>query len=452
MQINQKFNSEEGSTTLPIMIIGGLFFIFGFITWLNGALIPFLQTACELSHVEAYLVTMTFYIAYTIMALPASTILQRTGYKKGMVFGLFIMVFGALLFIPAASERAFPLFLLALFIMGSGLTILQTAANPYIVLLGPQESAAVRISIMGLMNKGAGVIAPILFSTLLFSDISMFNQERLNLLDDSQRLLELQELSTRLIQPYLAMALILLILSVVIYQSPLPAINQESTTDNENKPKLKAILSFPQLILGVITLFLYVGVEVIAGDTIGLFGKEMGVVNYVTLTSYTMAFMVVSYLIGMLLIPRIVSQEHALFGSAVTGIILSTLIMLYPSDKFYIWNIALFWISEYKIPDVVLFVAMLGLANALVWPTLWPMALNGLGEHINTGSALLIMGISGGAILPLVYGLISDLSGDVQMSYAILLPCYIFIIFYAVKGHKMRSWSLINDNGKEIKC
>jgi len=428
------------SNVMPMIIIGGLFFIFGFVTWINGALIPFLQTACELSHLEAYLVTMTFYIAYTITALPAASILKRTGYKNGMVLGLFIMVLGSLMFIPAANERFFPLFLFALFIMGTGLTLLQTAANPYIVLLGPQESAAVRISIMGLMNKGAGIVAPILFTSLLFSDIALYTDIRLNALDTAQRLVELTELSQRLIQPYLAMAIILLALSVVIYKSPLPEIEQE--TDNNEDSKTLAVFAFPQLVLGAVTLFFYVGVEVIAGDTIGLFGKELGVVNYTQLTSYTMTFMVITYLIGMVCIPRFISQEKALTISALLGLFLSLLIMLYPSESSYIWTYLLFWTSDTKIPDVVIFVAMLGFANALVWPTIWPMALNGLGKHVSTGSALLIMGISGGAILPFVYGIISDLSGDVQMSYMIMIPCYLFILFYALKGHKMIAWQL----------
>ncbi|MCJ8293835.1 MAG: sugar MFS transporter [Colwellia sp.] len=434
-------DTSMGKTNvMPMIIIGGLFFIFGFVTWINGSLIPFLQTACELSHLEAYLVTMTFYIAYTITALPAASILKKTGYKNGMVLGLFVMVIGALLFIPAANERFFPLFLFALFVMGTGLTLLQTAANPYIVLLGPQESAAVRISIMGLMNKGAGIVAPILFTSLLFSDIAMYTDIRLNALDTAQRLVELTELSQRLIQPYLAMAIILLVLSVVIYKSPLPEIEQE--TDNNEDSNTLAIFAFPQLVLGAVTLFFYVGVEVIAGDTIGLFGKELGVVNYTQLTSYTMAFMVITYLIGMACIPRFISQEKALTISALLGLFLSLLIMLYPSESSYIWTYLLFWTSDTKIPDVVIFVAMLGFANALVWPTIWPMALNGLGKHVSTGSALLIMGISGGAILPFVYGIISDLSGDVQMAYMIMIPCYLFILFYALKGHKMIAWQL----------
>ncbi|WP_371185640.1 sugar MFS transporter [Thalassotalea maritima] len=434
------FNNINKSNKLSVAIIGLLFFIFGFVTWLNGALIPFLQTACELSHHEAYLVTMTFYIAYTVAALPSSAILKKVGYKNGMVMGLCIMAIGSLIFIPAAVERMYPLFLTALFVLGAGLTILQTAANPYIVLLGPQESAAARISIMGLMNKGAGILAPIVFSVLLFSDIAMFSEENMSLLSASDKALQLQELSMRLIQPYIVMASILFVLSLFVYKSPLPEIGK-ITDERDDRLDIKATLRFPQLTLGVITLFLYVGVEVIAGDTIGLFGKEMGVINYATLTSYTMFFMVIAYILGMVCIPRFIKQETALLASAICGLALTFMIIFSPSETYYISNAILSFMLNERIPDVVLYVTMLGFANALVWPALWPMALNGLGKYMSTGSALLIMGISGGAILPFVYGLTSDFTGDVQSSYVVMLPCYAFILFYAYKGHKISSWS-----------
>lgn len=425
----------------PMMIIGGLFFMFGFVTWLNGSLIPFLQTACELTHIQAYLVTMVFYIAYTVTALPAAMVLERIGYKNGMVIGLLIMVAGSLLFLPAASAREFSVFLIALFVLGTGLTLLQTAANPYIVMLGPKESAAVRISMMGLLNKGAGIVAPIVFTALLFSDIAIYTDQWLNSLPAQSKIEALDALSERLVIPYLVMAIMLLLLSAIIFKAPLPAIEHENANADTPKESKRAILQFPQLILGAITLFFYVGVEVIAGDTIGIFGKQMGVVNYTQLTSYTMAFMVIAYIIGMLAIPRLISQERALLLSAIFGLVLTTFIAFIPTNSSFIWQYALFWSSEGVIPDVVMLVAMLGFANALVWPTLWPMALNDIGKYVNTGSALLIMGISGGAILPFIYGLFADFTGNVQLSYLVMLPCYLFILFYAVKGHKMRKWS-----------
>ncbi len=432
---------QQKVSLIPMFIIGTLFFVFGFVTWLNGSLIPFLKIACELNHLEAYFVTMAFYIAYTVMALPMAYVLKRTGYKNGMMIGLLVMAIGSLIFIPAANERMFSIFLFGLFMLGTGLTILQTAANPYIVLLGPEESAAVRISIMGLLNKGAGVIAPIVFTAFIFGNMGQFDEVQLTALSDIERNIQLNELAQRLADPYLIMAAVLVVLALFIKLSPLPAINIEEKNSSEIKTnESDSILAYPQLILGAVTLFLYVGVEVIAGDTIGLFGQELGVENFGQLTSYTMVFMVLAYIIGMFSIPRFMKQETALMLSAILGLVLTVLIMFTPSDSAVIWSSLIFWQEVGFLPDVVLYVAMLGLANALVWPAIWPMALSGLGKHIETGSALLIMGISGGALIPLAYGALTEATTNSQSSYIVMFPCYLFILFYAIKGHKIRQW------------
>jgi len=421
-----------------MIIVGGLFFVFGFVTWLNGSLIPFLQIACELNHMEAYLVTMAFYIAYTVMALPMAAILKRTGYRNGMMLGLLVMAVGALVFIPAAEIRSYTVFLIALFILGTGLTILQTASNPYIVHIGPRETAAVRISIMGLLNKGAGIVAPLIFTAFILSDMSQFTAERLESLSEAQRSIELAELSGRLVTPYILMAAMLLFLAAVVKLSPLPEITFED--EGPEGSGKDSILQYPQLILGAISLFFYVGVEVIAGDTIGLFGKEMGVSNFGQLTSYTMAFMVAAYITGMIVIPRWISQEKALVISSVLGIVLTILIITSAGTGDGVWQALFAWTGITAIPNVILFVALLGFANALCWPAIWPMALRDLGKHTSTGSALLIMGISGGAVFPLIYGAIAESSGDAQGAYWIMIPCYIVILFYALKGHKLSSW------------
>jgi glucose/galactose transporter len=432
---------HQRTSLIPMVIIGCLFFVFGFVTWLNGSLIPFLKIACELNHMEAYFVTMAFYIAYTVMALPMAYVLKRTSYKNGIMLGLLVMAVGSLIFIPAANERMFSIFLLGLFMLGTGLTILQTAANPYIVLLGPEESAAVRISIMGLLNKGAGVIAPIIFTAFMLGDMGQFDEAQLAVITESQRNIQLNELAQRLADPYFIMAATLCVLAVFIKLSPLPAINlEDKKQDNTNTSQNDSILAYPQLILGAVTLFLYVGVEVIAGDTIGLFGQELGVENFGQLTSYTMVFMVLAYLFGMFSIPRFMKQETALMLSAVLGLLLTFLIMFTPRDSAVIWSSLIFWQDAGYLPDVVLYVAMLGFANALVWPAIWPMALSGLGKHIETGSALLIMGISGGALIPLAYGALTEATTNSQSSYIVMLPCYLFILFYALKGHKLRQW------------
>jgi len=438
MDMTMDDSKSTNSSLLPMIIVGGLFFVFGFVTWLNGSLIPFLQIACELNHMEAYLVTMAFYIAYTVMALPMAAILKRTGYRNGMMLGLLVMAVGALVFIPAAEIRSYTVFLIALFILGTGLTILQTASNPYIVHIGPRETAAVRISIMGLLNKGAGIVAPLIFTAFILSDMSQFTAERLESLSEAQRSIELAELSGRLVTPYILMAAMLLFLAAVVKLSPLPEItfDDEGTEGTEKD----SILQYPQLILGAISLFFYVGVEVIAGDTIGLFGKEMGVSNFGQLTSYTMAFMVAAYITGMIVIPRWISQEKALVISSVLGIVLTILIITSAGTGDGVWQALFAWTGITAIPNVILFVALLGFANALCWPAIWPMALRDLGKHTSTGSALLIMGISGGAVFPLIYGAIAESSGDAQGAYWIMIPCYIVILFYALKGHKLSSW------------
>jgi MFS transporter, FHS family, L-fucose permease len=410
----------------PIVILGILFFIFGFVTWLNGTLIPYLRIACELNNFESLLVAFAFYIAYFFMALPSSAILRITGFRKGMMLGLLVMAVGALLFIPAAMTRTYGLFLTGLFVIGTGLSVLQTASNPYITIIGPIESAARRISIMGICNKVAGVLAPIILGMVVLSDADTLTAELL-ILDDAERSVRLDELAARVILPYALMAAILTGLSFFVYYSPLPDIEQEEETQDHPDASLNktSVLQFPNLVLGVVALFLYVGAEVIAGDTIGNYAQSQGIPLSEArhFTSYTLAAMVIGYVLGIMTIPRYISQSNALTLSAIAGIVLSVLALLttgYTS---------------------VLCIALLGLANALMWPAIWPLAIDGLGRFIKTGSALLIMAIAGGAILPLVYGALADLPqiGETK-AYMILIPCYLFILFYSMLGWKKKEW------------
>ncbi len=428
---------NQQSALLPMIIIGILFFVFGFVTWLNGALIPFLQIVCELSEIEALLVASAFYIAFVLMALPMAWVLEKTGYKHAMVLGLVIMAVGSLLFIPAAYSREFSVFLIAQFIVGTGLTILQTASNPYIVKIGPQETAAVRISIMGLLNKGAGFVAPIIFTALVLGDLSGVSAKSIAALPEAEQLAQIEQLASGLVQPYIGLAIALAVLAFFLKLSSLPELNLEAETQ-DNQPT-SSIWQFPQLILGVITLFFYVGVEVIAGDTIGLFGSQLGVENATSLTSYTMAFMVVGYLTGLVVIPKYLSQSQALLASALVGIGLCLAVVFSSNESTGISAILWGWLGFPLLPDTVAFVALLGFANALVWPAVWPLALDGLGKHTAKASALLIMGIAGGAVLPVIYGSFAEHFGG-QNAYWLMIPCYVFILFYALKGHKMRQW------------
>jgi glucose/galactose transporter len=349
------------------------------------------------------------------------------------------------LFVPAALTAFFPIFLLAQFVVGSGLTILQTASNPFIVRLGNEESAAARIAFMGLLNKAAGVLAPIVFTSLVLSGLPDVNQESLNAMPADARAALINDMSVSLIQPYVGMAIALGLLALIFMRIALPSI--ESTSNSEQAadalantaPQNKQILQFPHLVLGAVSLFFYVGVEVVAGDTIGLYGSSIGVENATTLTSFTMVAMVIGYAIGLMCIPRFISQQTALLSSAILGLVLTICIMLSSNSDSGVSNALWGWLGVQALPNSVTFIALLGLANAMVWPAIWPLALNNLGKYTAQGSALLIMGIAGGAILPMVYGVTSEAIGG-QTAYAIMLPCYCFIAYYALLGCKKESW------------
>ena len=407
--------------TAQIVIIGILFFIFGFVTWLNSTLIPYLQIACELETSEAVLVTFAFYISYAVMAFPSSWLLKKTGFKKGMMFGLIVMALGALLFIPAANSRTYELFLTGLFVTGTGLALLQTASNPYVTILGPLESAGKRLSVMGICNKGAGALAPLIMGAFLLKDSDALIS-RLATMDVIQKTAELDELASRVIVPYIIMAVVLAGLAVFIYYSNLPEVKPEENVEEESVSKNdgKSIFSFPYLWLGFITLFLYVGVEVIACDIIQIYGKSIGISMEVAkhFTTYTMIGMLAGYLIGIVTIPKYLSQTTALKGSAILGVVF-TVLAIFTSGL-----------------TSVLFIALLGFANALVWPAIWPLAIHGLGRFTQTGSALLIVGIAGGAVLPKVWAALGERIG-LQQAFWVMVPCYLFILYFASYGYKV---------------
>lgn len=425
------------SNLMPMVIIGVLFFIFGFVTWLNGSLIPFLKIICELNEFQALLVTFAFYIAYTVMALPMSFLLDKTGYKNGMAIGLAVMVLGALLFIPAAKTGHYFVFLTALFVLGSGLTILQTASNPYVVKIGPESSAAMRISIMGLINKAAGVLAPMLFTALVLSGMGDYSESHMASLDEAARATKIDELSNALIVPYIGMAIALSLLVAFVKFSNLPELDFEGEEQDDSD---HSIMSFPHTVLGAVAIFFYVGIEVIAGDTIGLYGQALDVENFASLTSYTMVFMVIGYVIGVTCIPRYISQQQALLGSALAGILCVVGVLTASIDSHAIANVLWGWTGIATIPDSVTFVALLGLAHALVWPAVWPLALSGLGKYTAQGSALMIMGIAGGAILPLAFGQIAHVTEDTSLGYLVGFICYGYLLYYGLIGHKKKSW------------
>ena len=412
----------EKSLVNPLIIIGILFFIFGFVTWLSAVLIPYLQIACELNNFQSYLVAFAFYISYFVMGVPSGWLLKTTGFKKGMSLGLLLVAVGSLLFIPAALNRQYTIFLLGLFVQGAGLTVLQTASNPYVTILGPRESAARRISFMGICNGIAGAIAPVILGAVILNDADAL-KSKLGSLNAAQKLIELNDLAGKVIIPYAIITLVLIVLSAVIYFSALPEIDEEEldegTTDLEKSTKT-SVFQFPHLIIGVLVLFGYTGVEVIAGNSIIGYGAYQGIPLAMAkfFTSFTLISMLAGYLIGILCIPRYFSQETALKTSAALGILFTVLA---------IFSTGL---------TSVIFVALLGLANSLMWPSIWPLAIAGLGKFTKTGSSLLVMAISGAAVLPLLYGYLAD-HVNAQQAYWMVIPCYLGVAYYAIAGHKV---------------
>lgn len=414
---------------IPLLMIAGLFFILGFVTWLNGSLMPYLELVLALTPFQASFILFSFYIAVTVFSLPSSWIIRKVGYKNAMAIALAVMACAALLFIPAAKTHQFSLFLVAQFMMGAGQTLLQTAVNPYVVKIGPEESAARRISIMGILNKSAGIVAPIVFTALILGGMTAHTST-------TPTAEEIEQLASNLVMPYIYMALIIGAVALLVKLSSLPELNLHEE-DNDHLP-LREVFQFPSLVLGVIALFVYVGVEVIAGDTIGAYGRSIGYTNFSILTSITMGCMVVGYILGIILIPRFVSQQRMLSISAVLGVFLSLAVVFGSNESTAISSmLSIFGVPA--IPDTILCIALLGLANAIVWPAIWPLALSGLGKYTSTGAALLIMAIAGGAVLPVIMGGVASFV-DRQTAYIVMTPCYLFILYYAAKGYKLRSW------------
>lgn len=421
-------------TAISIAIIGVLFFIFGFVSWANAILIPYFKIGCELTYFEAYLVTFAFYISYLLFSLPAAHLLNRTGFKQGMMIGFWVMALGAFIFIPAAMTRTYGIFLGGLFTLGAGLAILQTAANPYITVLGPKETAARRISIMGICNKGAGILAPLLFAAAVFrvTDTDLFN--RLATMAAGEKAVVLDELIRRVIVPYACVGTVLMVLGFLVRVSPLPEIDTEHESEEvaEANADKTSIWQFPHLILGAVGIFLHVGASVIAVDTIIPYAQSMGLtlLEAKIFPSYTLAAMITGYLLGIALIPRFISQVTALRLCTALGVILSLLIVSVHLPVQFLSHQA----------DLSLwFVVLLGFANSLTWAGVWPLALDGLGRFTKIGASVMIMGLCGNAIIPLGYGWIADRFG-VQNAYWIILPCYLYLLYYATIGHKKREW------------
>jgi glucose/galactose transporter len=409
---------KQRSTAYSMFVIGSLFFVFGFVTWLNNILIPYMRTSCELTtQVQGYLVTFAFYIAYFVMSIPSSFVLKKTGYGNGMALGLVIMAIGCMMFIPGAKMRSYPMFLLGLFLQGSGLSLLQTASNPFVTVIGPIESAARRMSIMGICNKVAGMIGILILYNALFGGKEALIESIKIAEPGPEKEAMLQQLSNGVIIPYLIMTAVLIALVLFIKTAHLPEIVEEEKKIDGHKT---SIFNYPYMWLGVLAIFFYVGAEVIAIDTLIPYGDYYGIPTSVShyFGIYALIALLVGYICGIIFVPKVISQRNALIIQLFLSIALVC--------------VALFTHGIISIIAII----CLSFAHAIMWPAIWPLAIHDLGDHTEFASALMVMAIVGGAIMPLIYGRIAD-AVNPHAAYALLFVSYAYILFFATVGCKI---------------
>jgi len=445
-QVNTNTQQVDKPTLYKsIAILASMFFVFGFVSWVNAILIPYFKISCELNHFQSYFVTLAFYIAYFVMAIPSGILLKKLGFKKGILVGYMFMSLGAFIFVPAALTREYFIFLIGLFSIGTGLAILQTAANPLVTIIGPIDSAARRMSIMGICNKFAGIISPLVFAAVVFksTDAALFELIESGMHTEAM----LDELIRRVILPYSILGVLLLLIGIGIRYSILPeidvedddAVQEDIDVSSKHHPRAKKrLLDYPYLILGALAIFFHVGTQVVAVDTIINYAGSMGInmLDAKVFPSFTLTATIIGYIMGIILIPKYVSQKNALIFCTCLGLLLSFGVV------FADWEVTLFGLTANA---SIFFLSALGFPNALIYAGIWPLAIHDLGSLTKTGSSLLIMGLSGNAVMPLIYGAIAD-GYSLRAGYWVLIPCFIYLIFFAVKGHKITSWKPVKAN------
>ena len=426
---------DKRNYIISIMILAFTYFVIGFISWVNAILIPYFKIVCELSEFWSYLVAFAFYIAYFVMSVPAGLLLKKIGFKRGIMIAFFLLATGAFIFVPAAMTRLYEVFLAGLFTMGTGMAILQTAVNPYVTIIGPIDRAMPRMSIMGVCNKFAGIISPLIFAAFILkvSDKALF--EALPTMSEVAKSTALDELTRRMMIPYGCLSVLLFGAGLFIRYSILPEIN----TEDENKEMAAAhggktsVIQFPYLVLGVLAIFTHVGTQIISIDTIIGYGTSMGLnlLDAKVFPSFTLTATIIGYICGIFFIPRFISQTNALRICTITGLIFACCILLMPGHMIF---------KGQEISISIWFIVLLGLPNSLVYAGIWPLAIRDLGRFTKIGSSMLIMALCGNALFPLIYGHYADLIGT-RAAYWVLIPCYIYLVFFAVYGHKITTWN-----------
>lgn len=397
--------SQGGNYTVPLAVVTMLFFMWGFLTCLNDILIPHLKGVFDLNYTQIMLIQFTFFGAYFIMSIPSGSIIAKVGYQKGIVIGLLTSGVGALLFYPAASQISYPLFLTALFVLASGITLLQVAANPYVAVLGKSETASSRLNLTQAFNSLGTTVAPYFGGVLILSSVAG---------------LTAREEAEMVQMPYVGLAVALVLLAVVIWKSKLPVI--AAVEDHHAKSgKLSDALKHRHLVLGAVGIFVYVGAEVSIGSFLVNFFGQSDIAGLPEATaagfvSYYWGGAMIGRFIGSALMQKINAGKLLAVASLIaSGLVLTT---VFTTGQFAMWTIL-----------------SVGLFNSIMFPTIFTLGIDGLGKLTSQGSSLMIMAIVGGAIIPVAQGALADTYG---IQHAFILPaiCYLYIMYYGWAGHK----------------
>lgn len=417
------------SMAIPFAVVAVLFAMFGFVTFATGGLNGILEETFNLPKGgwQSQLVFFAFFIACLVSANASSWVVNKVGYKRGMSLGIAIIGLGSFLFIPAAIYKSFVFFLGALFITGVGNTMTQTSVNPYITILGPIDSAARRISFMGIMNKFAGGLAPIILASAIAFAPNASQDEKL----------------AQISSTYWYVTGVFVVFAIILLFVKMPELSNSSSDDSEDKAASKGKLTdYPHLLLGVITLFLYVGIETMVMGQSKVIGEAYGMAVehtkfYNALGSYGL---IIGYICGIFLIPKYISQSKALAVVAGSGIILAIVGMLLPSEltvSFPFVNLVGFESTHLVVPVKVLIFAAMGFSCSLVWPAVWPLAMDGLGSYIKSAAGWMMLAVVGGAVYPVVWGIFNE-AGLPGAAFILALISFGMIFFYGTVGYKAR--------------
>ena len=402
----QATDSGTKKFMIPLIVVGVMFFAIGFALGINSYIVPLLNKTLGISSAESYLVIAATFSAFLIFGYPASLVIGKIGYKKTMALSFLMFALGFYLFIPSAQMESLPLFLVASFISGMGNTFLQASVNPYITILGPIESAAKRMSYMGVANKLAWPIAPLFLALVIGKEVKDVALTDINV-------------------PFYIIIAIFILLGVLAMMAKLPEVkaageDEDSAEECPYAANKTSVWQFPHLLLGVLALFLYVGVETVSLGTLVDYAESLGLANPEYYAWIAPVGMVIGYICGIIFIPKYISQATALKICAIAALFGSLMVVLVPAE----WSI--------------FFIVFMALGCSLMWPALWPLAMTDLGKFTKAGSSLMVIAIVGGAIIPTVYGLVKDAVGG-QDAYWICVPCFLYILYYGLKGHKVRT-------------